>query len=416
MHLSEPLAEDLVTAAHPTPNGSVDRHEASGRRPGRGRSLAVVLGCSLALSVATFWAGTTIHSGTSVIPRHVTEPIPTGAVEDRRLLDSLQLSGEVAAPAGFTIQPLSPEVEGAQPLVTRLPIRVGSVVDDGSLLAEVAGQPIVALQGSIPMYRSFRFGTEGADVRQFQEALEGLGYPIADASGYYGVSTAEAASEMFGVRGYDLPTAVIGGRSKHSSKVRVAVVPAWSVVYVPHLPGYVDALSAKVGERIGSKLATVTAGRPVVRATIEASQAGSVRPGMRAEVVNATGGGPSTSAVVVRVTAGTTASQQGGGESKSGSQEAAQPEVVLDLRGQAPPLGSQVSVTVDRASSRGPVLAVPFSAVQTRADGSNYVAVEANGRQTDVSVMLGVSADGFVAVRPLGGAQLRAGERVTLGG
>jgi peptidoglycan hydrolase-like protein with peptidoglycan-binding domain len=69
---------------------------------------------------------------------------------------------------------------------------VGSTVMRGETLFRVDEQPVSALYGSVPMYRTLRVGMEGADVQQLQENLAELGYSGFDVDGIYTWATAEA--------------------------------------------------------------------------------------------------------------------------------------------------------------------------------------------------------------------------------
>lgn len=53
---------------------------------------------------------------------------------------------------------------------------VGSTVERGKPLFKVDERPVVALYGSLPLYRTLRMGTKGADVQQVEENLARLGY------------------------------------------------------------------------------------------------------------------------------------------------------------------------------------------------------------------------------------------------
>ena len=78
--------------------------------------------------------------------------------------------------------------------------------------------------------------------------------------------------------------------------------------------------------------------------------------------------------------------------------------------------GQDVTLTIARASSRVPVLAVPEAAVFARADGRLYVTkVTGAHSQVAVPVRVGLTGDGMVAVTPLGGATLAPGDQVVTG-
>lgn len=77
-------------------------------------------------------------------------------------------------------------------------------------------------------------------------------------------------------------------------------------------------------------------------------------------------------------------------------------------------VGASVRLTVPVESTGAQVLAVPVSALSLAPDGSSRVQIERAGVLEFVRVEPGLSADGFVAVTPLGGG-LEAGDLVVIG-
>lgn len=61
----------------------------------------------------------------------------------------------------------------------------------GGLLYEVAGVPVRAIEGDVPMYRDLTIGARGKDVAELQRALTAMGFPVAE-DGRFGAGTAEA--------------------------------------------------------------------------------------------------------------------------------------------------------------------------------------------------------------------------------
>ena len=78
-------------------------------------------------------------------------------------------------------------------------------------------------------------------------------------------------------------------------------------------------------------------------------------------------------------------------------------------------VGASVRLTVPVESTGGSVLAVPVNAVTLSADGSSRIQRSNNGALEYVTVEPGLSADGFVAVRAVGGSALAAGDLVVIG-
>ena len=69
----------------------------------------------------------------------------------------------------------------------------GSTVKRGEPLFKLDERPVVALYGSLPLYRTLRAGVKGTDVKQFEENLSKLGYTGFTVDETYTAGTAEAA-------------------------------------------------------------------------------------------------------------------------------------------------------------------------------------------------------------------------------
>jgi peptidoglycan hydrolase-like protein with peptidoglycan-binding domain len=69
---------------------------------------------------------------------------------------------------------------------------VGSTVKRGEPLFKVDERPVVALYGSLPLYRTLRAGREGADVQQLEQNLAALGRTGFTVDDAYTAATADA--------------------------------------------------------------------------------------------------------------------------------------------------------------------------------------------------------------------------------
>jgi membrane fusion protein, multidrug efflux system len=68
----------------------------------------------------------------------------------------------------------------------------GSAVKQGEPLFKVDERPVVALYGSLPLYRTLQDGTKGADVLQLERNLAELGYTGLTVDDTYTLATADA--------------------------------------------------------------------------------------------------------------------------------------------------------------------------------------------------------------------------------
>jgi multidrug efflux system membrane fusion protein len=111
---------------------------------------------------------------------------------------------------------------------------IGSTVNRGEPLFKVDEQPVVALYGAVPMYRTLRDGITGADVNQLEQNLSTLGYGGFAVDNDFTPETAAAVREWQANLGLT-PT---------------GTVEPGQVVFTPG-PVRISAQMARVGVRIG---------------------------------------------------------------------------------------------------------------------------------------------------------------------
>jgi peptidoglycan hydrolase-like protein with peptidoglycan-binding domain len=282
---------------------------------------------------------------------------------------------------------------------------VGATAGRGTVLYTADGEPVAALIGDLPAWRSLQVGIDdGADVRQLEENLAALGYGgDLDVDGSFTTGTA-AAVEAWET---DL------GRAHPDGTVEVGDVVFLSA------PGDVLGHDAEVGDTVqpGAPVLTIGAEQRVVVAGVDAAEAGGWAPGSAVELEWADG---TTSEGTVFAT---------GREVTDG-----QVDLVVALDGGAADLGdrrtgSEATVTLEEARRDGAV-AVPVAALVEH-DGGPAVRVaepgggdqggepddrdhgdEGNGADELVPVETGLVAGGWVEIT----AGLDGGERVRLPG
>ncbi|MFE5259605.1 peptidoglycan-binding protein [Streptomyces coelicoflavus] len=213
-------------------------------------------------------------------------------------------------------------------------------------------------------------------------------------------------------------------------------VPAGEIVFLPRLPVRVDKAKVRAGDTPDGEVATVTSSDVVVEAVVPGSDAASLREGMTVQVTTADGqeaegvlseiGGSGTTSEEAGSGDGTGPDAEPGGTSGSGEPEStgtsgdgtSEPVPLKVTIAKPGPLaentGGAATVTIEVGESDGEVLAVPVAAVQTSASGQARVRVERDGRVRRIDVVLGISADGLVEVRPDGGA-LKKDDLVVVG-
>lgn len=124
----------------------------------------------------------------------------TVPVEKKVLTATVIQRGDVTPEESVSIG-VPASVEG-DPVVTQVDVAAGDEVAEGTKVVEISGRPVFVMLGAVPVYRSLKPSMEGADVRQLQEALVRVGYPV-DVDGVYGAQTKEAVKEFYKSSGYE---------------------------------------------------------------------------------------------------------------------------------------------------------------------------------------------------------------------
>ncbi|MGH9258897.1 MAG: hypothetical protein ACRD08_03210, partial [Acidimicrobiales bacterium] len=161
----------------PAPDHAPRTHD----RPNRRRWLlllgALLVAGTLVLTVVNRGTGSPVSS----------QPGPTVVAEARDLATTLDASGSLQRSREHTVAYVSPlpsngsgdpdggsEVPSAT--LTSL-LDVGATASRGTVLYTADQQPVVALIGDLPAWRTLKEGVDdGADVRQLEENLVALGY------------------------------------------------------------------------------------------------------------------------------------------------------------------------------------------------------------------------------------------------
>lgn len=189
------------------------------------------------------------------------------------------------------------------------------------------------------------------------------------------------------------------------ARLRAGVqVPADEVIFVASTPVRVSEVVVAIGARATGPLMTVTDAVVAVDGAFRLEEARLAKAGM-AVAIDEPSLGIKATGTIRRV------ADAPGTNGADGFHIYF--EVLVDG---APPglVGASVRMTVPIESSGGKVLAVPLGALTLSADGSSRVQREQSGSLEFVTVEPGLSANGFVAVKPLSGA-LAAGDMVVIG-
>ena len=168
----------------------------------RRTALAVIVAVALVAAGVGWFAGQQIKSPAEIAAE--TEPpeasLITVPVEERELSTSVVIRGQVEFDDVAEI-PVNPSAEGST-IITNVPLATGEDLVEGAVAIEVAGRPLIVLEGELPVFRPLAPGVEGPDVRQLEEALTRLGYDAGVVDEVFDNQTEDAIAAMYRAAGY----------------------------------------------------------------------------------------------------------------------------------------------------------------------------------------------------------------------
>ena len=194
-----------------------------------------------------------------------------------------------------------PRRSGSAVYISKLDVAAGDTITNGEQLAEIDGQPLFALTGTVPAWRDLTPGESGPDVTELQKALASLGYyDDGDTPGYFGSATEYAVYLYYEHLGYTPPSS--GG------------VPAADVVFLPSLPATVVAVNGATGEQPGQPFLELAArGSLALTGELPPAYAGQVKSGLKVTIYDEVTGIHATGTVADLGTATTVSADRSGG-------------------------------------------------------------------------------------------------------
>jgi hypothetical protein len=427
----------------------------------RRRALFWVAGGAALLAIGGLIGSSFVKSPQQIAADTAAPPptVTTAKVVSQILTSSVQMRGVVYPGTQYDVYPSAPESDtgasgtgsaaggsaaggGSQGSVyiSRLDVAAGQTISNGEKLAEIDGEPLVALTGRVPAWRDITPGETGPDVAELQKALASLGYYTGgDTPGLFGTATQDAVDLYYEHLGYT-PSATGG-------------VPMTDVLFLPSLPAKVIVVNGAKGQQPGQPFLELAArGSLALTGELPPAYAGQVKTGLKVKIFDEVtgihaagtvadvgtpttitpvgaivnvGGGAASASAAESASSGSTGSgatgTSGSGNSGSAASPGGTPFIPLAVNPSKPlPAalnGENVLVTVATGRTEGPVLTVPVAAIVTTGSGTSYVTVAgADGKQTQVPVTPGISENGYVQVTPAAGHKLTAGDSVVVSG
>jgi hypothetical protein len=307
----------------------------------------------------------------------------------------------------------------------------GEEVVAGSWLVAVNDRPVLVLPGPFPLYRDLAFGAQGADVEVVQEGLRvaGLAVPARE-QGTFGVQTQRAVAQLYERAGFSPPEpppevveAIAGleqrvAQDPDDGSARTALADqralagprlvAAEVAVAGSLPATATELVG-VGRTLaaGDVLGVLQRGARRLVASVPTAVAAGLGVGMEALVDLP--GAVGTAATISALEPEDAPPGSGEGVAAPTTRVLLTTSALLPGALEAPVLVRLERAVVDRATA-----IVPVTAVVNRG-GRSYVARSAvDGEWREVEVQVLGELAGRVAVEPVGGTPLVAGDQVLL--
>jgi hypothetical protein len=380
-----------------------------------------VVGAVLALTVVVGVVAFLIGRGVSTPAQQAARARPpkasllTAPVALTHARTTVVLRGTLTDGGAISVAPPG-DLSGDLAVVTAVATTPGAQVDEGSLIAAVAGRPVFVLRGQIPAYSTMSYGSSGIEVSELQAGLQTIGFSIgSDTAGTYGAGTAAAVADLYERVGFAPVTAPgpaggsgasRGSGAKHTARPKqYATVPLGEVMFTPSLPVTVVSV-AHPGQTIasGKPLAKLGSGRLSFQAATDVNTASLLKVGATGRAKSDLSNG----SFAIRLRAKRPGAGPGGGP---GFKLAFTP---VNPAAAARYVGQNMALHVQTGQAGGLQWVVPVSAVITAASGASSVTVLQGSRQVSVPVHAGLAFAGREVVRPAAGG-LKAGDQVVIG-
>lgn len=377
--------------------------------------LALVLASVIVSSLVTWVANEQIRSPAEAAAQ-TAAPDPTPIlvpVEEKVLVSKIVTRGTAHYRSPRTLSITQSFLKAGPRVVTTAP-SLGTTVREADVLLTISGRPVFLLNGAQPSYRDLGPRMSGPDVMQLEAALARIGHDTGAVDGVYDAATGSAVAALYRDKGFhpvvaseaqlaDLrpPEAGLVAGARAGAGVQL---PADEVVFVRAAQLRVTDVLAGVGAEPTGGLLTVTGSEVVVDGLLPVDQASLVAPGSKVLLDEP----------AQRIRARGTVEQVA---SRPGTNGADAFHVAFSVSIQRPPediVGVSLRITVPVESTGRARLTIPVSALSLGPDGGSRVQRSVDGQLSYVPVKAGLSADGYVVVRPLEG-RLEPGDMVVVG-
>lgn len=147
----------------------------------------------------------------------------TAPVERRALTNQVVVRGDTVYDGAVEVRVETSGLD-TPPIVTGQPPATGATLEEGQVVLEVTGRPVIVLGGDIPTYRDLAPGTRGPDVAELEIALQRLGIATGAVDDTYDADTSAGVAALFERVGYEAPAPAADVQQRLDDAVAAAAV------------------------------------------------------------------------------------------------------------------------------------------------------------------------------------------------
>lgn len=438
----------------------------------RQRVLLVISTCALVIALAGLGLSFFIKSPAQQAldqgpppPSVITAPVERRVMQAQQSLRGTMLAADIIDVSGSAV---AAGDANSKQIVTGVFVAVGQSIESGTVVAQVAGRPMIALLGQVPAYRTMAPGMTGDDVRGLQQTLIALHY-LAEGNdtGLFGELTQAAVEAFYRDRGYEPTHTWDGGNDEleaaqqivtqqqrllddsrakakddpsdenkrlvqrdqedlqeamnRLNKVRArsgVQVRLGEVFFIPSFPAMITRVPVAVGTdlaKAGDPVLSLSCGQIVAQGVIPAGQEAGISVGNVVEIIDGVNSRRTSGTVTIMGTYQATPRDPSTGLPIPGSAAGYPVTITPDEAVDQSWIGVSVQLTIISATTEGPVLAVPTLAIRMDSENRTYVLVSTENNTTrTVLVDTGFSVGGMTEIRPAGNG-LGEGDQVVIG-
>lgn len=284
----------------------------------------------------------------------------------------------------------------------------------GMVVLRISGRPVFLFAGDVPSFRDLGPGVRGADVIQLETGLAEAGLDPGEIDGTFDRATEQAVVDLYTSAGFE-PVEVTASQLQELRTVEGDLVPgsqssagvhvpADEVLFVGAVPIRVSELFLSLGEAVDGPVGSVTDATIAIDSSVPVESSGLIAEGMRV-IIDEPDLGIEETGIIGRVA------------SSPGTDGVDGFHVYFEVLVDGNPtsvVNASVRLTVPIESTDQEVLVVPVSALNLGPDGSSRVQRSVDGALEQVTVVPGLSAQGYVEVEPIDG-ELNPGDLVVIG-